>query len=709
MINVGQAVIDEYLTDSTNKELIVKHPGLERYNINYYTGDITKTNRASVIVTANAGNTGVNIEGNISPWTSNFAGYIHEPVIDDWDYFRVRFTAFITSIDGNAQTRTNLEAGIRYYFDQDNPNRYRYYYSSYTRDPYNYGEYWIRIPRAEYETYIKNAWKIYVYFTCLDGSTVQSGDKIYFINHSVAFYFTKEEFDKTLAWDSCPTFYGLTTDKISYTIDNDNLVYEDFSLTESLCSQNNLKFGLCEAAHCEFSEVGIDINVGDALALETRLQDYPHNALTSDEIAAINWSNYPPTQQTSTNRTNANLINVISIVDDNKTYVDLNPYYNVYFKDRYIGVQFELNIDNLTYTASERPAYVKLWVKLLGRNGTHKWYESHVYYPISDFEDGNYSVINGVFATHPVDGDMIAVLELGLGFSKSDKSAFADGETITADFQYKYIQYNSVATPWTGEGVCPIPVFDPSMSLVYYGTIDTYLESHSNDIPLGVYQVTNVENEYKHNLIRKKITAYDNLIKLENNAADWYTRYMFGIDFDSYVSNGFQFARQIYATYFNFANKVGLEPDNRYIVRAVKTATFTELRDTYITNEYVSWTSSRNAKLQYACIPVTTVDPTRLYNVYIENAHGAHGEMTDEELIDEIETNAGDFLENWDSLGRGVGKVGSVLVKQTCTSGTNCIICDSQDYFTVPEDCTRLDVYVPFYYIYTYGGATTYG
>lgn len=39
-------------------------------------------------------------------------------------------------------------------------------------------------------------------------------------------------------------------------IKNEDLIQESFSLTESLCSQENLKFGLCESAHCEFEVVG---------------------------------------------------------------------------------------------------------------------------------------------------------------------------------------------------------------------------------------------------------------------------------------------------------------------------------------------------------------------------------------------------------------------------------------------------------------------
>lgn len=36
-------------------------------------------------------------------------------------------------------------------------------------------------------------------------------------------------------------------------VTNENLSYESFTLTESLCSQENIKFGLCEASYCDFT------------------------------------------------------------------------------------------------------------------------------------------------------------------------------------------------------------------------------------------------------------------------------------------------------------------------------------------------------------------------------------------------------------------------------------------------------------------------
>ena len=40
-------------------------------------------------------------------------------------------------------------------------------------------------------------------------------------------------------------------------ITNDNLISESFSFTESICSQDTLKFGLCEASMVEFETIGV--------------------------------------------------------------------------------------------------------------------------------------------------------------------------------------------------------------------------------------------------------------------------------------------------------------------------------------------------------------------------------------------------------------------------------------------------------------------
>ena len=567
MINVQSEVIERYLTDSEKKELEIERPGVDPYNINYYIGDVTNSNKAYVIRSCSAGDNSIYMCANKSPWSTEFYGYFHEPITDDWDTMLVRFTVSVTAVSGNIQRIGTLTAGVRAYYDPDNPNYYHYWYNQYThRNSYNENTFYVTISRATYEVYFKNAFRILIYLTCVDGSTVELGDTIEYTNYSTAVYFTKSNFNKKIAWAVHPEFDNLSTDNLAYLINNGDLIYEDFALTESLCSQKNIKFGLCESAHIEFSEVGVGVEVGDTIKAKTYLPDYPHSDISSDEIAEINWSDSSPYSQWATQEDNSNLYYIIRIQNYIPLQYDLNPYYDEFFADRYLGLQMELQITVDSYSASERPAYIKLWGAFLTRYGNTTYADSGVFYPLADFES-DYATISGVFSTlanQTYDGERIALLGIYIGYYKSDKSLFNNGETISAGYMFKRIQVHSLDSAWDGTEPCPIPAYDPSMYLVYNGTLNGYLEKHTNDIPLGVFKVSSVANEYKHNLVTKKVEAYDNLLTLENNAADWYTRYMFGVDTDNWVSNGFEFARQIFSTYWNYVTSVGLDSRDNY-------------------------------------------------------------------------------------------------------------------------------------------------
>ena len=46
-------------------------------------------------------------------------------------------------------------------------------------------------------------------------------------------------------------------------------------------------------------------------------------------------------------------------------------------------------------------------------------------------------------------------------------------------------------------------------------------------IPLGRYVVNDIKVEHERDLIKKTLTCYDLLYKLSENAANWYTSYMY--------------------------------------------------------------------------------------------------------------------------------------------------------------------------------------
>ena len=69
-------------------------------------------------------------------------------------------------------------------------------------------------------------------------------------------------------------------------IDNDNIEFESFSMTESLCSQDNIKFGLCESAHCEFTTVGYNYDLKDKTIKPQIMVEQP---ISYEGLLNINW------------------------------------------------------------------------------------------------------------------------------------------------------------------------------------------------------------------------------------------------------------------------------------------------------------------------------------------------------------------------------------------------------------------------------------
>ena len=62
----------------------------------------------------------------------------------------------------------------------------------------------------------------------------------------------------TLTWNSTTSKFDVTDS--DYVIENDDVDTESFSLHESICSQDNLKFGLCEASSMGLTIYNIYVN-----------------------------------------------------------------------------------------------------------------------------------------------------------------------------------------------------------------------------------------------------------------------------------------------------------------------------------------------------------------------------------------------------------------------------------------------------------------
>lgn len=664
MIEVAQAIIDEYLTDSVNKEIVIDgshKEGILPTEVNYYTGGVVDT-QCYYEITSTSGFM-LYAKDNDYEWNDDV----------EWRFYDGGYV--IVAINLQVDLGSTVSTTGTWSMNYADANGVYWTKDITTDDLSRYdgapAQLVLTIPEpVDGLTNIRT-----IYFTPDDTTTLVA----YYIHEKrIQVNFTGTSTD-TPEYTEAPDFTDYDPDDyIPYRIDNDNLVYEDFTLTESLCSQDNIKFGLCEAAHIEFSEVGVNApRVGDKMSVTSTLPEYPVS-IPNSVLESIDFSAYPPSEQNSVSYTfDPSYISRIGWYKN-----DLTDYYSALFAGRYIAVQMELELDVTAYSPV-KPGWFKLALQLINEDGTTVRLYFNKFYSVADFE-GSYATVSGYFPTTYNGKKLVKVDAIMIGFYKPDKTLYARNDSISVSYLYQRKQLHSMEDMWDGTGACPIPAWDADTYYVYNGTLNSVLAPYSSTIPLGVYKIASVENEYKHNLIRKKITAYDNLLKLEDNAADWYTRYMFGVDTYGYNSNGFEYARQIYSSYWNYVDSIGLDSKDNYDVTLVAEYPDNDFIANDVSNyKYIKWQKDNvTYYLCYAMKEVSVTDNTLLYRVTWDNYDGE----TDEYRV-------GQWFKHYttliDELGRGAIHNGGVLIeeyKSGASAPYNCFCVNSGDFFALSED-----------------------
>lgn len=211
---------------------------------------------------------------------------------------------------------------------------------------------------------------------------------------------------------------------------------------------------------------------------------------------------------------------------------------------------------------------------------------------------------------------------------------------------------------------------------------------NDEDVPLGKFKISEVQKQVKGGLTQKNITAYDGLLKLEDNAADWYTKYMYCLDYDgSSLRYGARFARQIFSTYYDYAQAIGLEVMDDYTLSSVLRVTKAQI----IAGGYDTSMKITNGTRTLRCCSffVDITDTTKPYVFTKQNLDG----RTDEEMMSEVITGWSDIF------GRGAVDACVMYYEgtsyqdvQTKTTGT---LVNYNDQFMLRSDTTMLYVMIP--------------
>lgn len=457
-------------------------------------------------------------------------------------------------------------------------------------------------------------------------------------------------------------------------ITNDNIDFESFSMTESLCSQENIKFGLSESAHCEFTTVGYDYDLKDRTIRPMIGVDIP---IKYDELKIVNWQNdasgYWDVEDTYTEE------KAFGWTTERLFNTDLTPYAEYFSEYANLKITLDFKINSFT---GDAPDSIRIRIVRHDEDGMQLNYtlptESVSLY--SDWKTVQFNV------PYFVDGKATRDIERIYIFSYN-------GGTYTANYSIRHL---GIYLADDADKNTSAPEFDKDMCLVYNGTIDSYLHNDAY-IPLGVYQVSDLKLEHSQNLVKQSVTAYDALVKLEQNAANWYTSYMFGISFDEYYSmmDRVQFARQIYATYFNYMDAIGIEKrGTETLVAEYERNDLTVDTDYYLTwnpEEEGSAYEAQYRRLAFYKVNIPDVDASKIYTIYTTNKDN----MTDEQMLNDDTYVTNQYKKKVDELGRGITS-GSILVEVLNSSQvpikSYCL--NSGDYFPIPGGADSLNIYI---------------
>lgn len=483
-----------------------------------------------------------------------------------------------------------------------------------------------------------------------------------------------------------------------FSITNSNLIQESFSLTESLCSQDNLKFGLCESAHCEFEVVGR----GDKFIGKTVKPYITPITPENFDYSNINFSTEDFSGATWWNTTNLRYYKKMN-VSVNNDYLE-HAKYVMFVATILIG---------MTVTSGTMPPKFYFGLVVEDQNGNSLSYvlNSSVatvtgsdrlsMYNTNDFLDGVVSDRQEVYITLPTD----------LSFDSSRQGskitkvtgiyvAFADenGNYLTSDFTVDDFRiYNGERALYFVESInSPVIHYDKSLM------ISDKIPELMKGIPLGVFKVSEVKKNNTQDIIKKSITAYDNMSILEQNVGDWLTKYMWIWDTankvytggSSFNRFGVEYARQLFPTLSNLMKQLNILTDDDFVFSFNVSDVDVEPANYNYGYNYLwgDFGDNPHGKGTIGILLASTNSASFSEDKLLKVTLTPYGNMTDEELFGKFAFS--DMADYWGKNYHGFPSCASVFVILHNENGTDTkILADSGDYIYISTKVTGYDVY----------------
>lgn len=430
-------------------------------------------------------------------------------------------------------------------------------------------------------------------------------------------------------------------------IANENIQADSFRLTESLCSTSNLKFGLCESGAVECTIQGRNDDLKNRWmkiklefpGLETKGENLAESDDYGEHVVVTLYSDWMYLTH--------DFLKIPEEIIRDATYL----IGSVYLKCNSLGAEdVNLNLsvsyynDKGGYYLDYNPDYDMPLIP------DGQWYRRYFVLPIgAKYEAGLRSLRYFYFK-----------------FSKPQ---------IDIDIEYKNLMLefssSSEPSPYTGS---------------YIAKGGKYEDFFSGHIALGRYKVGSVK---KDKFGTKSITGYDALADTNVNVEEWYKGYMYRLETSKESGETQEYARQIYATYSNLVQKLGIE---RYEDYDIELQSHIEKADFVLANKMMVGFGVR-----YAKVILNNPDKSKLYMITIQNHYYTEPEniiITDDYIFKHYIGSS--YYENCDRYGRGIIRTGNVLVDEIKDGEVyNRFVCDERDVFMIGQDCEQMIVHIP--------------
>lgn len=481
-------------------------------------------------------------------------------------------------------------------------------------------------------------------------------------------------------------------------ITNVDLDQESFSLTESLCSQDNLKFGLCESAHCEFTVVGRSDNFNNKT-----IRPYIGSITEQDfDYSNINFDTGNFNGSTWWNTTNIRYYKSLDTPTFNNNYV---KYAN------YVMVVAKIQIGMTVRTGDTIPPKFYFGMAVKDQNGSTWRYalrHSNVtntgsdrlsIYDTNDFLYDTTSDNKEVYVTLPTDLSFDSKVGLKINQVVGFYVLFADenGNMLTSDLEVDdfRIYHGSWGMYFVDSINAPVIHYDASLKIS--GKIPESLKG----VPLGVFKVSEVKKNHTNDILKKSITAYDGLSILEQDVGDWLTKYMWiwdtgnkrASDSPYFTRFGVEYSRQLFPTLANLMKQLNILSDDdfteifNFADVDVSPANYGYGYD-YLWGDYGDAPRNKGTVgLLWGSSGSAGFSEDRLMRIDLT----PYGGLTDAELFGRFAYS--DMSSTWDSNYHGFPSCASVFVELNYSDGSSVkIVADSGDYIYISKNVTSFSM-----------------